>query len=391
MNFSNVQAYLDSLGEKYGLSGLDCKIMKDHTVLFRHMWGHSDYAHTKPVTANDLYDVYSCTKVITMTASMQLVDKGLIHLDDPVEQYLPAFANMKVKDEYVPFQFPFKWPTLQDAVHDAPTKITLRNLMTMTAGLTYDLNSEAIRDVLEKTGGQAGTVELVNAIARMPLMYDPGTHYAYSLGHDVMAAVIEAVTGKLYRDYLKENIFDPLGMKDAYMHVPESEKHRLSAQYAGVFGSDEIRVFDEGNQYRLTPNYDSGGAGLAVTVDDYSRVLDALACGGVAENGYRLLTQDSIDQMRTPQLNEAELEDFTRTGKVGYSYGLGVRTLIDPTKAKSPVGEFGWDGAAGAYAVIDPVNHLSIFYAQEVVGMGKSYSEIHPTLRDLVYDALAAD
>lgn len=391
MNFDKVRAYLDSLGDKYGLSGLDCQVMQDHKVLLRHMWGHSDYARTKPVTDRDLYDVYSCTKVITMTAAMQLVEKGLLGLDDPVEKYLPAFRDMKVSDDFVLFQFPLKWPTLQDHVHDAPTKVTIRQLMTMTSGLSYDLDSQAVKEAIAASGGQAGTVELVSAMARMPLLFDPGTRYSYSLGHDAIAAVIEVITGQRYQDYLKENIFAPLGLKDMYMHLPESEKPRLSAQYGGVFGSDEIRQMDVGNRYRLTANYDSGGAGLAVSVKDYSLVLDALACGGVGYNGCRLLTPASIDAMRTPQLGEAAQADFARSGKVGYGYGLGVRTLIDQTQSKSPVGEFGWDGAAGAYAVIDPINHLSIFYAQEVLGMIKSYREIHPTLRDLVYEALDTD
>ena len=326
-----------------------------------------------------------------MTAAMQLVEKGMILLDEHVDTYLPAFSHMNVSEEFVPFKFPMKWPALQDRTHPAPTKITIRELMAMTSGLSYDLESEAVRTAVAESQGQAGTVEIVNAIARMPLLFDPGTRYAYSLGYDVIAAVIESVSGQRYADYLQDHIFGPLGLHDMYMHVPESEQDRLSAQYGGVLGSNEIRRMDVGNRYRITSKYDSGGAGLACTVDDYILLLDALACGGTAHNGYRLLSGESIDQMRTPQLNEAAQADFSRSGKVGYGYGLGVRTLTDGSKSKSPVGEFGWDGAAGAYALIDPINHVSIFYAQEVLGMMRSYSEIHPTLRDLVYEALEAD
>lgn len=390
MNFDRVDAYLRSLGDTYGLHAVDCKVMRDHQVLFRGMYGYQDYDHTVPVSGQDLYDVYSCTKVITMTAAMQLVEKGQLQLDENVETYLPAFSDMRVSEEFVPFKFPMKWPTLQDRTHPAPTKVTVRELMTMTSGLSYDLDSEAVRAAVSGSQGQAGTVEIVNAIARMPLLFDPGTRYSYSLGHDVVAAIIEVVSGQRYADYLQDHIFGPLSLRDMYMHVPESEQGRLSAQYGGVFGSDEIRKMDVGNRYRITGNYDSGGAGLACSVDDYILVLDALACGGVAYNGYRLLNADSIDQLRTPQLNEAAQTDFARSGKVGYGYGLGVRTLIDAEKSRGPVGEFGWDGAAGAYALIDPINHISVFYAQEVLGMIKSYSEIHPTLRDMVYEALDA-
>ena len=391
MNFDKVSAYLSSLGDTYGLHAVDCKVMRDHQVLFREMHGHRDYDHRVPISSRDLYDVYSCTKIVTMTATMQLVEKGMIRLDEHVDTYLPAFSHMNVSEEFVPFKFPMKWPALQDRTHPAPTKITIRELMAMTSGLSYDLESEAVRTAVAESQGQAGTVEIVNAIARMPLLFDPGTRYAYSLGHDVIAAVIESVSGQRYADYLQDHIFGPLGLHDMYMHVPESEQDRLSAQYGGVFGSNDIRRMDVGNRYRITSKYDSGGAGLACTVDDYILLLDTLACGGTAHNGFRLLSGESIDQMRTPQLNEAAQADFSRSGKVGYGYGLGVRTLTDGSKSKSPVGEFGWDGAAGAYALIDPINHVSIFYAQEVLGMMRSYSEIHPTLRDLVYEALEAD
>lgn len=391
VNFDKVSAYLSSLGDTYGLHAVDCKVMRDHQVLFREMYGHRDYDHRVPISSQDLYDVYSCTKIVTMTAAMQLVEKGMILLDEHVDTYLPAFSHMNVSEEFVPFKFPMKWPALQDRTHPAPTKITIRELMAMTSGLSYDLESEAVRTAVAESQGQAGTVEIVNAIARMPLLFDPGTRYAYSLGHDVIAAVIESVSGQRYADYLQDHIFGPLGLHDMYMHVPESEQDRLSAQYGGVLGSNEIRRMDVGNRYRITSKYDSGGAGLACTVDDYILLLDALACGGTAHNGYRLLSGESIDQMRTPQLNEAAQADFSRSGKVGYGYGLGVRTLTDGSKSKSPVGEFGWDGAAGAYALIDPINHVSIFYAQEVLGMMRSYSEIHPALRDLVYESLEAD
>ena len=388
MNFQKVQAYLDSLKETYHLSAVDCKVMRDHQVLFRHMWGYSDYAHTTPVTAQDLYDVYSCTKVITAAAVMQGVEQKLFQLDDPVDRYLPAFSQMRVSEEFVPFQFPMHWPTLQDKAHPAPEKITIRQLLSMTSGLSYDLDSEAIQKVLAEKGDRATTLDLVNAIAEMPLLFDPGTRYSYSLGHDVAAAIVEVTSGKQYGDFLQEMIFEPLGLKDMYLHVPESEKGRLSAQYGGIFGSDELKEMDVGNRFRLTSHYDSGGAGLACTVDDYSLFLDALACGGVGWNGSRLLSQESIDKIRTPQLSPQAQEDFSRTGKVGYGYGLGVRVLTEASHSKSPVGEFGWDGAAGAYALIDPKNHLSLFYAQEVLGMPKSYNEIHPALRDLVYLAL---
>ena len=388
MNFQKLDAYFHSLGEKYGLHGADLKVMKDHQVIYRSSFGWKDYEETIPVSANDLYDVYSCTKVITMTAAMQCVEKGIFSLDDEVGKYIPTFETMMVSEECWPMQWPnFKMPTREDKQHEAPTKVTIRQLMSMTSGLTYDLKSQGIQEAIAKDP-QAGTVTICNAIGTMPLLFDPGTHYAYSLGHDIMAGIIEVVTGMKYRDYLEENIFKPLGLKNMFMHVPANEQSRLAAQYGCDWTTGEIKKADVGNQYRLTSEYDSGGAGLACTVDDYSLVIDALASGGVAYNGYRLLTPESIEQMRTPQLCPAAQADFQRSGKVGYGYGLGVRTLIDKEASKGPLREFGWDGAAGAYNMIDPENHVSVYYAQQVLGMIKSYNEIHPMIRDLVYEGL---
>lgn len=386
MNFQNVERYLSSLGKQYGLVGIDCKVMRSHDVLFRKSCGFRDAARTKPVSADNLYDVFSCTKVVTMVAAMQCVEQKLFQLEDPVEKYLPAFADMRVVDHYQK-SWPKVWPTLREPSHPAPQKPTIRQMMTMTAGMSYDLDSETVKTVLADDPN-ADTVKLVSAMGKMPLLFDPGTRYEYSLGHDIVAAIIVVATGMPYRTYLQKNVFDPLELRNMFLHIPLERQGEVSAYYICPPDSDEIRPFSGKNRYRLTAQYDSGGAGICSTVDDFALIIDALACGGVAYNGYRLLTQESIDQMRTPQLNALCRADFITPGKEAYSYGLGVRTLVDQEKSKSPVGEFGWDGAAGAYCLVDPKNNISIFYAQEVLGMMKAYSEIHPTLRDLTYEAI---
>jgi len=266
-------------------------------------------------------------------------------------------------------------------------KILIHDLMSMTAGLSYDVASEVIQEKKRETGNKAGTREMIAVIARMPLICEPGTRYSYALGHDVLAAVIEVVSGMTFGQYLKKYIFDPLAITEMYFHVPESEKRRLSAQYMKDMTTGVISPHS-GMIFCLSDQYESGGAGLTCTVDAYSMVLDALANNGVGATGARLLKPESISTMSKNWLTDQQLEDFKKSGKVGYGYGLGVRTLIDGISSKSPVGEFGWDGAAGAYALIDPINHISIFYTHEILGMIIAYSEIHPTIRDLVYEAL---
>ena len=173
-----------------------------------------------------------------------------------------------------------------------------------------------------------------------------------------------------------------------YFQVDDALRPRLTAQYTGVMGSDEIRPVEQKNAYRLTDRYESGGAGIACTVDAYSAVIDALANGGVGKTGRRILTPDGIAALAVNQLRTEILPEYQAPWRMEYGYGLGVRTLIHPEDSPTPQGEFGWDGAAGAYALIDPVNHVSIFYTQEILGMIKVYSEIHPMLRNLAYEAL---
>ncbi len=386
MSFEKLTQYLESLKDSYDIKGLDLIVKKDHKVIYRHMQGYSDYDCKRPVSANDLYYLYSCTKIATMTACMQQVEAGKIRLDAPVSEYLPEFADMRVADNYVLGNFG-SMPNQSSPAHPAKNPILIRDLMKMTAGLSYNTASEPIMELKKRSGNKASTREMMRAIAKMPLLYEPGERHAYSLGHDVIAAVIETATGQKFRDYVKENIFKPLGVDDVYFHLREEDRGRLADQYSCDFKTGE-KSRHEGNAFELTGEYDSGGAGLIATADGYSALLDALACKGVGGSGNRIISEESIEAIRTPRLNAVQLDDFTMKGmfRPGYNYGLGVRVLVDGTKAKSPVGEFGWDGAAGAYALIDPKNGVSIFYAQAILGLMGIYSDVHPKIRDLAYE-----
>ncbi len=386
MDFSKLTAYLDTLNEKYGVPGLDLKIMKEHEVVYRYMTGHCDYEKKNPVTEQNLYDIYSCSKPITMTAVMQLVEQGKIDLYDPLEKYLPEFGQMYYATDFK-MGFPFSWPTSASPKAPAQNKMYIHDLMSMTAGMSYDVAYESIREVVEETKGEANTRQIVAAMAKMPLLSEPGTRYSYSLAHDVLAAVVEVVSGMTFGEYMRKNIFEPLGITDMYYQIPEDKRHRLAAQYAKDWNTGEIKP-DQSMIYRITKNYESGGAGLTCSVDAYSKVIEALANDGIGGTGAQILKPESIRTMSKRWLNDQQHEDFMMSGKVGYSYGLGVRTMVDNSKAKSPIGEFGWDGAAGAFSMIDPINHISLFYAHEILAMLEAYNEIHPTIRDLTYEAL---
>ncbi len=385
MGFERLTEYMDSLAERYGVPGADLKITRGYETVYRYSVGYKDYDKTVPVSADDMYNIYSGSKPITMAGVMQLIESGRLSLDERLDKYLPEFAHMRWATDFK-FGFPLAWPDEHSALAEAKNPMLIHDLMSMTAGMSYDLNAAPIRRVLEKNP-KAGTREIVAAMAEMPLLSEPGTSYSYSLSHDVLAAVVEVITGQRFADYMREHVFEPLGIERMYYHVPACEEKHLAAQYASDWDTGEIKR-DGSMAYRFTENYDSGGAGLCTSVDEYSKFAAAMANGGVGATGRRILKSESIDLMRRNWLNEKQLADFSLSGKVGYGYGLGVRTLIDASKSKSPVGEFGWDGAAGCYVAIDPDNRVGIFYAQEILGMLIAYNEIHPTIRDLAYEAM---
>ncbi len=390
MNFEKLTEYIDGLKSSYGVPACDMIITKDHEVVYRHLAGFSDVDNKEPITEDALYRLFSATKVVTMTAAMQLIEQGKLGLYDHLTDYIPEFGKLKVADKFV-FEFPLHWPTSDEPCHLAHNSIRIIDLMTMTAGMNYDTTAPELLAIKEKTGNKATTLEVVKEMAKIPLLYDPRTSWGYSLAHDVVAAVIEIVSGMTFGEYLKKNIFEPLGISDFYFTIDEQVRKRLPAMYMGVFGTRDIEL-EEGKSnadtFKVTDNYESGGAGLIASVKDYSVIIDALANGGVGRNGNRILSEESVKMLMTPYTTGVMQEQFEITGKKGYSYGLGVRVLTDEKASRSPLGEFGWDGAAGAYVLVDPINKVSIFYAQHIMGFPLVYAEIHPMLRDLAYEGM---
>lgn len=252
----------------------------------------------------------------------------------------------------------------------------------MTAGLDYNLYAPGIRSAMET--GKTTTQELVEAMAQTVLGFEPGTRFRYSLCHDVLGALIEKWSGMTLGAYMQKHIFAPLGMKDSFFGMPK-DKNRLAQLYR--FDEErQVQVAKLENPYQLTENYESGGAGLTSTTADYAVFLDALACDGISKNGYRLLQPSSVALMSQNHLSGQALEDFHALHP-GYGYGFGVRTHMDKTKSGSlsPIGEFGWDGAAGAFSLVDRQNKLSVSYFQHVHETGYAFQR---RLRNALYQDL---
>ncbi len=373
MNFEKITSYLNSL-EAEGIPSVDCMIYKDHKPVYRHYSGFADSAKTKKMQGNELYLMFSATKLITMTAALQLVEQGKIELDQPVSAYLPAYADLKVLEE--------------GQVKPAKKELLVKHLLSMQSGLDYDLQRSGIVRIMKEKGQKATTQELVNSFIESPLQFEPGEHFLYSLSHDVVGAIIEVVSGMSLKEYFSQNIFGPLEMKDTYFAKPINENERLAAQY--MYDNDKhiATEMELSCCYQLSESYESGGAGLISCVEDYGKFADTLACKGLSAKGVRILQEETIELMRTNLLGPVQREEIVnQMGRVGYGYGCGVQVLLDPEEcnAKAPRGVFGWDGAAGAYVIMDPDNRIALVYIQHVRGCGYAYSTVHPMLRDLLY------
>lgn len=328
---------LDSFIEM-GVPGYDCVVKHHGKVVYRHSNGYSDAAKSVPIKGDEHYFLYSCSKVITCTAVLQLYEKGLFALDDELAKYMPEFAEMTVRTE--------------NGIVPAKNKITIRNLFMMTAGFSYDLKSPSLVEAREATGGRCPTRETMRFLAKEPLLFEPGTNWAYSLCHDVLAAFVEVLTGVTFNEYVTEHIFKPLGMNDTTFLPTDEQLANVVQLFSGATGA--ILPVPCVNAYQIGTEYASGGAGCYSTLEDYSKFLEGL------RSGETLLKRETINLMATDMLEESYRNSFW---KENYGYGLGVRC---PRKGYSRT-DFGWGGAAGAYLAIDLTKDYTVFYVQHVL------------------------
>lgn len=367
---------MDRIVQKYNTPGVDCIVYKEHEIVFRYFAGMSDIEKNKKMNGNELYLIFSMTKMITCTAALQLFEQGKYLMNDPVSKYLPEFKEMKISADGLNAENATQITTgnimgectqyNQDGY--AKNQITIKDLFTMSAGLDYALSDDAITYAL--TEGKTNTRELVGAMAEKILGFEPGTRFRYSLCHDVLGALIEVWSGQKLGEYMKEHIFEPLNMNNTFFGIPGDETRfaKMAARYTYDENREPKRLPLE-CVYNLSKEYESGGAGLTSCTEDYALFLDALSCGGIGKNGKRILTPETVELMGTNQLKGRQLDDFYQL-RPGYGYGLGVRTHVDKAQSGSlsPIGEFGWDGAAGAFSLVDTQNKLSLTYFQHIHG-----------------------
>ena len=362
--FDNLKFILDKSTE-LGVPAMELLIYHNGEKTFHEVRGVRD-EEGNPLRENERFNSYSCSKPITCAAALTLLEKGKISLDDDLSTYIPAFGDVVVAKNGGFFK--------------AENSIKLRHLFTMTSGLNYNTNAKPLRECKRETDGRCPTVLTMDYLARVPLSFEPGERWLYSLSHDVIAAVVEIVSGKRFGEYVREKIFMPCGMTDSTFLLPEDEVATLPLQYVSTSGG--VKPVDRHiDQYKFGTEYESGGAGCITTAGDYVKFLEAMRCE-------KILSRETLDVMYSDQLNAAQRAYCW--APVGYSYGLGVR-VPDASGRRSDIG---WGGAAGAFLALDEKNSITLYYAQHVLSSpNKDLRKdlIEAAKLDLGYDAFVED
>ncbi|MCW3835590.1 serine hydrolase domain-containing protein [Sphingomonas canadensis] len=366
-------------------AGVSALIWKDGREAYFGTAGDADREAKRPMARDTLVQIFSMTKPVTGVALMQLWEQGRFGLDDPLSEYLPEFATMMVQDGVDASGSP-RW-------RPASRPILIRDVMRHTAGFAYgagpSLAETAFAEAKPLDLGHDLT-EFGHRLARVPLVYDPGTRWHYSAAVDVQALLVERLSGMRFEEYVRRHILDPLGMRETGWTQPADRLPRLAAAYrkepggALVRKTDaDIRAFNFDPARKLT----MGGAGLASTLDDYMRFARMLLGGGSLD-GVRILKPSTLRLMTTGQLDPRVTERQWLPGKGNGGFGLDffVRTgqPKDAEENRGAVGEFFWDGAWSTLFWVDPANRLAaVFFVQSDPFDGT----MHRDFRKAIYGA----
>lgn len=395
------------------LSGANLLLLQNGSVLHRASYGMANIEKKIPMKENTIFRLFSMTKPIVSAAAMLLLERGIIDLTDPVENYLSGFHGQTVFT-----------PDGRQTV-PAPRTVTISDLLNMTSGLAYPDDSTpagkavaALFDEMMAAQDQNisfSTMQLANRLGQIPLAFAPGTHWMYGTSADVLGAVIEAASGMRLGAFLKKEFFDPLDMPDTDFYVPDEKKNRFAELYrcserpspttisGGVVDTlSSFSVYQSGKRMKIAPQpgknlgmegydhapaFESGGAGLVSTIDDYAHFASMLLNGGVW-NGWRILGRNTVSFMCSPQLSDSYRADLNWDSLRGYNYGNLMRHLAAPAACgtNADPGEFGWDGWCGTYFTVSPKSNFIMLYFIQRCDAG--CNEITRRLRHIAYSLL---
>lgn len=382
------------------VAGLNCLIYKDGKEVFYGEAGKRDIENNTSFSRDTICRLYSMSKPITAVAAMILVEQGKLDLGEEAGHYMPEFWGAKV----------CRGQGKDCKIEDSPKNILIRDLMNMTSGYTYgawwdgackgehdtsSLINDLNKDVVEKKF-TITTAEVAKRLAKIPLSFEPGTNYCYGLSADIMGAIIEKVSGMKYSEFLKKNIFEPLGMKDTDFYVPAEKQNRLAKAYEQK-ESENGNVLEHfkwpnlgiSNDMDVPPSFESGGAGLCSTIDDYMKFCNMLVNGGEL-NGIRVLQKKTVDYLSSAALSPSLQQCFDNNmgHLIGYTYVNFLRVAQNPgmCTAITEKGEFGWDGWLGPYMSVDLKNNLTIVMMQQRCNSGTT--DVTRKMKNIVYTSL---
>lgn len=369
------------------LPGVIALVARDGKVVYRKALGYADAAARTPLRPDAIERIASQTKAITSVGLMELYDQGRFQLDDPIARYLPAFAHPRVLASFNARDSTF-------TTVPARGEITIRQLLTHTSGIGYPvIGSPEARAIYAKAhipsgvGSPRGTLgPAIDALARQPLMNQPGERFTYGLSVDVLGRLIEVLSGQPLDQYLRARVFEPLGMRDTYFYLPADRQSRLVPLYTeyqqrtvpmpatGLLG---LRP-DFPNQ---AGTYFSGGGGLSSTIDDYAVFLQMMLNGGTY-GGHRLLKASTVALMTQNQIGDVN------QGQNKFGLGFSIVTPAGAAQTGQSVGSYEWGGAFGTDYWVDPKEHLVVLlYTQKFPH--NNTPDLVPRFRKAVYAALA--
>ena len=381
--------------------GAQCLIARRGEVVFEDRVGHRDIERDKPWERDTIVRIYSMTKPVTSAVLLMLYEDALCHLDTPLDEFLPAFADAQVLIEGA---------ERLDQVERPRTRLTLHHLLTHTSGFTYGFNTGPLAEAMEArqlnfsprrmladgtvlAPGKDSLEMMVSDLAELPLGFDPGSRWNYGVSTDVLGRVIEVITGQPLDQVFRERVFEPLGMTDTGFTVPEAKQDRLAACYVKT-DDDPMKLMDTGPGTAFSDGSVailSGGGGLCSTIDDYLKFAEMLRRGGEL-NGTRLLAPKIIETMTRNafwgDLTSMGQPVFSEVSYDGIGFGLGVSVMLDPGVAKTSgsEGDFGWGGMASTVFWVDPkLEMTTIFFTQLVPS--SSYP-VRKEMRAMAYSSL---
>jgi CubicO group peptidase (beta-lactamase class C family) len=353
-------------------------------------YGARDLASGAPVQTDTLFRIYSMSKPITSVAAMMLYEEGAFELTDPVSRFIPSFADMRVYEQGM---------AINPITRPAAEPVRIWHLLTHTAGLVYGFQNVSVVDEIYRDAGFGRGVPrgldlaaTVDRLAGLPLLFEPGTQWNYSVATDVLGRLVEVLSGQSLDRFLEERIFAPLGMTDTGFSIGAGDADRMASLYTPGPDGRAVPVDMHGAALRQ-PRVLLGGAGLISSAGDYHRFTQMLLRGGELD-GVRLLSPRTVAYMTRNHLpGDADLEEFGRSGFAevayrGIGFGLGFAVVQDAARTKTLVseGEYNWGGAASTAFWVDPVEQVTVVFMTQL--LPSNAHRLRTRLKQLVNQAL---